>query len=79
MSADLLGENAAVVIEGVETHTRTGFIDLRVPAASGEEEAAPQTLRVPLTHVKVFGWYDNEMGSYTQRLGELTTHIARNM
>jgi glyceraldehyde-3-phosphate dehydrogenase/erythrose-4-phosphate dehydrogenase len=29
--------------------------------------------------VKVFGWYDNEMGSYTQRLGELTTHMAENM
>ena len=27
---------------------------------------------MPLTHVKVFGWYDNEMGSYTYRLGELT-------
>ena len=39
----------------------------------------PTTLRVPLTHVKVFGWYDNEMGSYTQRLGELTTHMSRNM
>ena len=30
-------------------------------------------VRMPLTHVKVFGWYDNEMGSYTYRLGELTT------
>jgi glyceraldehyde 3-phosphate dehydrogenase len=37
------------------------------------------TVRVPLTHVKIFGWYDNEMGSYTMRLGELTEHIARSM
>jgi glyceraldehyde-3-phosphate dehydrogenase/erythrose-4-phosphate dehydrogenase len=29
--------------------------------------------------VKVFGWYDNEMGSYTHRLGELTSHVARSM
>ena len=36
-------------------------------------------VRVPLTHVKIFGWYDNEMGSYTYRLGELTTHVARSM
>ncbi len=79
VSADMLGENAAVVIEGVETHTRTGFIDLQVPAQSGGGGASRQTLRVPLTHVKVFGWYDNEMGSYTQRLGELTTHMAENM
>jgi len=37
------------------------------------------TVRVPLTHVKVFGWYDNEMGSYTYRLGELTIRAARSM
>ena len=30
VSADMLGEDAAVVIEGVETHTRTGFVDLRL-------------------------------------------------
>jgi glyceraldehyde 3-phosphate dehydrogenase len=74
VSADMLGEDAAVVIEAVETHTRTGFVNLRVP---GEVQA--QTVRIPLTHVKVFGWYDNEMGSYTYRLGELTVHVARNM
>ncbi len=70
VSADMLGEDAAVVIEGIETHTRTGFVDLRL---SGGEH------RIPLTHVKVFGWYDNEMGSYTYRLGELTAHIAKTL
>ncbi len=29
VSADMLGEDAAVVIEAVETHTRTGFVDLQ--------------------------------------------------
>jgi len=70
VSADMLGEDAAVVIEGIETHTRTGFVDLRLDG--GEH-------RIPLTHVKVFGWYDNEMGSYTYRLGELTAHVAKNL
>jgi len=70
VSADMLGEDAAVVIEGIETHTRTGFVDLRL---NGAEH------RIPLTHVKVFGWYDNEMGSYTYRLGELTAHVAKNL
>ena len=32
-----------------------------------------------MTHVKVFGWYDNEMGSYTHRLGHLTSHVGRNL
>ncbi len=72
VSADMLGEDAAVVIEAAETHARTGFVDLRLPGGCGEH-------RIPLTHVKVFGWYDNEMGSYTNRLGELTAHIAKSM
>ena len=79
VSTDMLGENAAVVIEGVETHTRTGFIDLAVPDCEGGGPGARRTVRVPLTHLKVFGWYDNEMGSYTQRLGELTASLARGM
>jgi len=29
--------------------------------------------------VKIFGWYDNEMGSYTNRLGELTAHVAKHL
>jgi glyceraldehyde-3-phosphate dehydrogenase/erythrose-4-phosphate dehydrogenase len=29
--------------------------------------------------VKIFGWYDNEMGSYTQRLGELTAMVAQRL
>jgi glyceraldehyde 3-phosphate dehydrogenase len=70
VSTDMIGEDAAVVIEAVETHTRTGFVDLKL--AGGVE-------RIPLTHVKVFGWYDNEMGSYTHRLGQLTSHVAKSL
>jgi len=70
VSADMIGEDAAVVIEAVETHARTGFVNLRLPGQEGEH-------RVPVTHVKVFGWYDNELGSYTHRLGELTAHVFR--
>jgi glyceraldehyde 3-phosphate dehydrogenase len=78
VSVDMLGEDAAVVIESVETHTRTGFMNLKVPPRT-PGEAAGDVVRVPLTHVKVFGWYDNEMGSYTYRLGELTIRAARSM
>jgi glyceraldehyde 3-phosphate dehydrogenase len=78
VSTDMLGEDAAVVIEGAETHTRTGFMNLKLPTAGGRPPA-PETVRVPLTHVKIFGWYDNEMGSYTYRLGELTIRAAGSM
>lgn len=77
VSADLLGEDAAVVIEALETHARTGFVDLRIPTDDGATSFREH--RMPLTHVKIFGWYDNEMGSYTHRLGELTGHVARSL
>jgi glyceraldehyde 3-phosphate dehydrogenase len=54
-------------------------MNLRVPPCEPGSKGRPDTVRVPLTHVKVFGWYDNEMGSYTYRLGELTIRAARSM
>jgi len=54
-------------------------MNLRVPPTEPGGDERPDTVRVPLTHVKVFGWYDNEMGSYTYRLGELTIRAARSM
>lgn len=77
VSADMLGEDAAVVIEALETHARTGFVDLQLPA--DKSSGMSREYRMPLTHVKIFGWYDNEMGSYTYRLGKLTTHVAKNL
>jgi len=78
VSADMLGENAAVVIEAAETHTRTGFMDLKLPPGC-VKDGQSDTVSIPLTHVKIFGWYDNEMGSYTHRLGELTAHVAKSL
>jgi glyceraldehyde 3-phosphate dehydrogenase len=76
VSCDLKGRKAAVVIEGHENHTRTGFI--QVP----REALAPYGLQdaeilVPVTHAKIFGWYDNEFGSYTNCLGELTVYVDK--
>ncbi|MFH1278889.1 MAG: glyceraldehyde 3-phosphate dehydrogenase NAD-binding domain-containing protein [Candidatus Eisenbacteria bacterium] len=84
VSTDMIGEDAAVVIEGVETHTRTGFLVLdlsTVPGLPKEALAAVKepTIKVPVTHAKIFGWYDNEYGSYTNRLAELTLHVAERM
>jgi glyceraldehyde 3-phosphate dehydrogenase len=80
VSSDLVGDPAAVIIEASETHTRTGFlsVDLReVPGMSREvlDSLPDQLLRVPVTHAKIFGWYDNEYGSYTNRLADLCTYI----
>jgi glyceraldehyde 3-phosphate dehydrogenase len=32
-----------------------------------------------MTHVKICGWYDNEYGSYTNLLADLTVHVRNEM
>jgi len=82
--ADVIGMRAAVVIEATETHTRTGFVDFdlsQVPGVDPEVTAGmgDGLIRVPVTHAKIFGWYDNEYGSYTNMLGDLTVHVHRTL
>jgi glyceraldehyde 3-phosphate dehydrogenase len=36
----------------------------------------PENLEIPITQAVIYGWYDNEMGSYTNMLGDLTVKIA---
>lgn len=84
VSTDLIGTDAAVIIEGQFNHTRTAFIavDLtQIPNLPAKfRQAMPaKTMRVPVVHAKIFGWYDNEYGSYTNRMGDLTVHIHKNL
>lgn len=82
VSSDIVGmPAAAATIEGTETHTRTATIhvDLRdVPGAKLDEGINP-ILDVPVTQVVVYGWYDNELGSYTNMLADLTKHVSEEM
>ncbi|MFH1756599.1 MAG: glyceraldehyde-3-phosphate dehydrogenase, partial [Pseudomonadota bacterium] len=34
---------------------------------------------IPVTQAVVYGWYDNELGSYTNLLGDLTVKIAKEL
>lgn len=79
VSADLIGKRAAVVIEGYETHTRTGFIQLSQDTLYSLGVSAEAHLNIPVTHAKIFGWYDNEFGSYVNSLGKLTVFIDKNL
>lgn len=79
VSSDLIGVPAAVVIEGHETHTRTGFINLPPETLASIGLPSDAEVQIPVTHAKLFGWYDNEYGSYVNCLGELTGYLARNM
>lgn len=84
VSTDVIGTAAAAIIEGKETHTRTANLRVnlaRVCAVAQDSLKGLQegTLEVPITQVVVYGWYDNELGSYTHMLGELTVGVARSL
>ena len=85
VSGDILGlPKVAATIEGHETHTRTAeaAIDLaNVPGLNIDLLSNPgETLvRIPVTQAVIYGWYDNEMGSYVNMLGDRTVSIAELM
>jgi glyceraldehyde-3-phosphate dehydrogenase type I len=72
VSSDYKGIDAAVVLEAHDTHTRTAFLTID-PKEFGIENHS--ILKIPVTHVKMFGWYDNELGSYTNRLADLAIYV----
>lgn len=76
VSADLIGSMAAITIEAHETHTRTGFIGFPPDVLAKQGLNTDKQLEMPVTHAKIFGWYDNELGSYVNCLCKLTNYIA---
>ncbi len=90
VSSDIIGTPwAAAIIEGQETHTRTAHICIDLKKIPGLPKEAQEALKggkeetcvaeVPVTQTVVYGWYDNELGSYTNLLGDLTVKIAEEM
>ena len=82
VSSDILGAPAAAaVIEGTETHTRTANIRVNLATAKAESlvPGADPILDVPVTQAVIYGWYDNELGSYTNMLGDLTVQVSEGM
>lgn len=79
VSVDLLGFPAAIVIEGNEIHTRTGFLNVPYEVLSSVGIGNIKDVNIPVTHAKIMGWYDNEYGSYVTSLGKLTEYIASHL
>lgn len=82
VSSDIVGmPAAAAVIEGTETHTRTANIQVDLSKTKSESlvAGADPILNVPVTQAVVYGWYDNELGSYTNMLGDLTVQVSEEM
>ncbi|MGD8519927.1 MAG: glyceraldehyde 3-phosphate dehydrogenase NAD-binding domain-containing protein [Desulfobacterales bacterium] len=85
VSGDIIGmPRVAAIIEGHETHSRTAeaTIDLaQIPGVDMKECSNPQDMvvHIPVTQAVIYGWYDNEMGSYVNMLGDRTVSIAENL
>jgi glyceraldehyde 3-phosphate dehydrogenase len=85
VSGDIIGmPRVAAIIEGHETHSRTAeaTIDLaQIPGVDMKEGSNPHDMvvHIPVTQAVIYGWYDNEMGSYVNMLGDRTVSIAENL
>jgi glyceraldehyde 3-phosphate dehydrogenase len=85
VSADIIGlPRAAAVIEGAENHTRTAAVHLSMDFARKagipiDHAYDGKTIEIPITQAVIYGWYDNELGSYTNMLGDRTVSIAQSL
>ncbi len=85
VSSDIIGTpKAAAVIEGHETHTRTGAININLEHVRGIDKSVldmikDQVTSIQVTQTVIYGWYDNEMASYVNMLGDRTVSIAEAM
>jgi len=78
VSSDIIGYfSPAAIIEGKETRSRTAFVDLDVSRACVPfQKGLPGELRIAITQAVVYGWYDNELGSFSNTMGDLTVRTA---
>lgn len=67
VSNDLRGYKGSAVIESVETTTKTE----KILSVGGND--------IELTHAKIFGWYDNEFGSYVNSLSNIIIHMDKEL
>lgn len=86
VSSDIIGfPSAATIIEATETHTRTAFTRLDLSKVQGipgdllNKMDGGGMVQIPVTQAVIYGWYDNEFGSYTNMLGDMTLHVAEQM
>ncbi len=85
VSGDIIGApRAATIIEGHETHTRTAELTIDLKNVPGIPDAVLKSMestiiRPQVTQAVIYGWYDNEMGSYVNILGDRIVSVAEHM
>ncbi len=83
VSSDIVGlPRAAAIIEGHETHTRTAEANVDLEKVDQREKqkslsgGGQNIIKIPITQAVIYGWYDNELGSYANILGDRAVSIA---
>jgi glyceraldehyde 3-phosphate dehydrogenase len=89
VSSDIIGlPRAGAIIEGHETHTRTAEVSIDLKkvcqvnnqSSSRKSSNSPQDMiEIAITQAVIYGWYDNELGSYVNMLGDRTVSVAEAM
>lgn len=85
VSSDIIGTpRAAAVIEGHETHTRTACLSINLDHMQGIDKEMLENINdrvcaIQVTQAVIYGWYDNEMASYVNMLGDRTVTVAESM
>jgi glyceraldehyde 3-phosphate dehydrogenase len=85
VSGDIIGiPRAAAIIEGYETHSRTAEVSIDLANVPGLDknvigQLTNSMIGIPVTQAVIYGWYDNEMGSYVNMLGDRTISVADHM
>ncbi len=85
VSSDIIGTpRAGAVIEGHETHTRTGAININLEHMRGIDKDILDSIKdhvgsIQVTQSVIYGWYDNEMASYVNMMGDRTVSIAETL
>jgi len=85
VSSDIIGTpRAAALIEGHETHTRTACLSIDLAHMQGLDKEILENINdrvcaIQVTQAVIYGWYDNEMASYVNMLGDRTVTVAESM
>ncbi len=85
VSSDIIGTpRAAAVIEVHETHTRTASININLEHMRGIDKSVLETIQdhvgsIQVTQSVIYGWYDNEMASYVNMMGDRTVSVAESL
>lgn len=82
VSSDILGAvGPATIIEGHDTYTLNSAVNLDLnkllkKAGKSISEKLESKINIPVGQAVIHGWYDNELGSFTNMLGDLTVKVA---